>query len=350
VPDSVTPTSPRARSALEPASTAGPTAHESHPKRASRKNPKPTPIELSCDAFLRRIAVQDGLSPRTVEAYSNDLRHLRGHLAERGIKRLERVTRHDLSTLSAFLDARGLAPSTRARVLVSVRRLMRYAQEEGTVTSDPIEGLHAPNRDRALPKILRPEETLALIDAARTPDPLGIRDVAMLEMLYGAGLRVSELVSLPLSAVDRRGLLLRVMGKGRKERIIPLGEIAASALENYLEAARPILLEGRAPRRRQDDHAVFLTRRGSSMTRQNFFGRLRRHAQRAGIAVDRVSPHVLRHAFATDLLEGGADLRSIQSMLGHSDLATTEIYTHVSKSKLRETVEARHPRGAGSRK
>ena len=315
-------------------------------EKAPRKASKPTPIEMSCDAFLARIAVQEGLAPRTVEAYSSDLRHLRAHLSERGIRRLERVTRHDLSTLSGFLDDRGMAPSTRTRVLVSVRRLMRYAQEEGVVTADPIEGLQAPKRDRALPKILRPEQTVALIEAARSNEPLGLRDVAMLEMLYGAGLRVTELVTLPLSAVDRRGLLLRVIGKGRKERVIPLGEVAAEALESYLEKARPILLGSRTQR----DHAVFLTRRGTAMTRQNFFGRVRQHARAAGIPTDRVSPHVLRHAFATDLLEGGADLRSIQAMLGHSDLATTEIYTHVSRSKLRETVEARHPRGAGSRK
>jgi integrase/recombinase XerD len=305
-----------------------------------------TPLEVSCDAFLERIAVQEGLSPRTVEAYANDLRHLRAHLGERGIDRLDRVSRHDLSTLSAYLDDKGMAASSRARVLVSVRRLMRHAQEEGTVTSDPIEGLHAPNRDRALPKILRPEETASLIAAARSPEPLGLRDVAMLEMLYGAGLRVSELVTLSLSAVDRRSLLVRILGKGHKERIVPLGEVAAAALEVYLEKARPILL-GDRPRQ---DHAVFLTRRGTAMTRQNFFGRLRQHARRAGIPDDRVSPHVLRHAFATDLLEGGADLRAIQAMLGHSDLATTEIYTHVSRRKLRDTVEARHPRGSGSGK
>jgi integrase/recombinase XerD len=308
--------------------------------------PSATPLEVSCDAFLERIAVQEGLSPRTVEAYANDLRHLHSHLAERGIDRLERVSRHDLSTFSSYLGEKGMAASTRARVLVSVRRLMRHAQEEGVVNSDPIEGLHAPNRDRVLPKILRPEETAALIDAARSLEPLGLRDVAMLEMLYGAGLRVSELVTLSLSALDRRSLLVRVLGKGRKERIVPLGEVAAAALDEYLEKARPILLGDSTGQ----NHAVFLTRRGTAMTRQNFFGRLRQHARRAGIPDDRVSPHVLRHAFATDLLEGGADLRSIQAMLGHSDLATTEVYTHVSRRKLRDTVEERHPRGGGSGK
>jgi integrase/recombinase XerD len=307
---------------------------------------KPTPIEVLCDGFLTRIAVQEGLAPRTVEAYSNDLRHLRDHLAICGIDRIEQVTRRDLSLFSSYLDDRGLAASSRARVIVSVRRLMRHAQDQGIVNADPIEGLVAPRRGRALPKTLRPDETASLIEAAQSREPVGIRDVAMLEMLYGAGLRVSELVTLPLSAVDRRALLLRVLGKGRKERVVPLGEVAANALEIYLDQARPVLSKAGS----KPDHSVFLTRRGRAMTRQNFFDRLRKHARRAGIPVDRVSPHVLRHAFATDLLEGGADLRSIQAMLGHSDLATTEIYTHVSRKKLRETVETRHPRGSGTRR
>ncbi|MFK7897442.1 MAG: site-specific tyrosine recombinase XerD [Myxococcota bacterium] len=305
---------------------------------------KPTPIERLCDRLLTRLAVEEGLSPRTVEAYATDLRHFRSHLAERGIDRIESVTRHDLSSLAAYLHDRGLAPSTRTRIVVAVRRLMKFAQEIRVISSDPIEGLEAPKRARTLPKILKPEETASLIEAARGEDPLAIRDVAMLEMLYGAGLRVTELVSLPLAAVDRQGWLLRVIGKGRKERIVPMGEIAADALETYLIEARPELLGEREDR----DHSVFLTRRGRTMTRQNFFARLRNHAKKAGLATDRVSPHVLRHAFATDLLEGGADLRAIQSMLGHADLSTTEIYTHVSRAKLRETVESRHPRGSGS--
>ena len=305
-----------------------------------------TPLEGLCDAFLTRLAVEEGLSPRTVEAYAGDLRHLRGHLAERGVDRVERVTRQDLSALSSYLDDRSMAASSRARVLVSVRRLMRYAEERGLVGSDPIEVLKAPKQIRSLPRILRPEQTEALIEAARGEDPLALRDVAMLEVLYGAGLRVTELVSLPLSAIDRRGQLLRVVGKGRKERVVPMGEVASEAVELYLTRARPQLLGDRPDR----DHAVFLTRRGQPMSRQNFFARLRGHARAAGIPSDRVSPHVLRHGFATDLLEGGADLRSIQAMLGHADLSTTEIYTHVSRKRLRETVESRHPRGSGGKR
>jgi integrase/recombinase XerD len=311
---------------------------------ASSRPSGPTPLEEICDAFLTRLAVEEGLSPRTIEAYAGDLRHLRTHLAKRGIDGIEHISRQDLSAFAGYLDDRAMAASSRARVLVSVRRIIRYAQDRGATDADPLEGLQTPKRSRTLPRVLQQEETAALIAAAHSEDPLGLRDVAMLEILYGAGLRVSELVGLPLSTIDLRGLLLRVVGKGRKERIVPMGEAAANAIMVYLEKARPVLLGDRI----DHDHAVFLTRRGRRMTRQNFFARLRRHAIKAGIAKDRVSPHVLRHAFATDLLDGGADLRAIQSMLGHADLSTTEIYTHVSRSKLRQTVESRHPRGSGT--
>jgi integrase/recombinase XerD len=191
--------------------------------------------------------------------------------------------------------------------------------------------------------VLRPDETDALIRAAAPDGALGLRDRAMLEVLYGAGLRVSELVGLPLAALQRRAGLLRVQGKGGRERLVPLGEPALAALDAYLEQGRPRLVRpgARAP------EAVFLSRRGEAMTRQNFFARLRQLARRAGIPSDRVSPHVLRHAFATDLLDGGADLRAVQAMLGHADLSTTQIYTHVSRGRLRELVDERHPRGAG---
>jgi integrase/recombinase XerD len=203
----------------------------------------------------------------------------------------------------------------------------------------------SPRLPRALPKGLRPDESAALLAAANGEDPLARRDRAMLEVLYGAGLRVSELVGLPRSALDARAGLLRVLGKGRRERIVPLGEPALEALARYLADARPAL----AARGRRPSEALFLSRRGAAMSRQNFFERLRGHAVRAGIPRERVSPHVLRHAFATDLLEGGADLRAVQAMLGHADLATTQIYTHVSRKRLRELVDAHHPRGARQR-
>ena len=302
-------------------------------------------LEQSCDGLLTRIVVEEGLSPRTVEAYASDLVHLRAHLRERGIDSLADIDRADLASFAHYLDARGLSASSRTRMLVSVRRLLRYAREQGDFTLDPLDSLRAPRRPRLLPRTLGAEEVVALIAAARSELPTGWRDVAMIELLYGAGLRVSELVGLPLSGIDRVAGLLRVIGKGRKERVVPLGELAGRALDEYLEHGRPLLVGVR----QGQEHSIFLTQRGLPMTRQNFWKRLREHAIRAGIDSDRVSPHVLRHAFATDLLEGGADLRAIQSMLGHSDLSTTEVYTHVSRTRLRETVEALHPRGSGTR-
>jgi integrase/recombinase XerD len=183
----------------------------------------------------------------------------------------------------------------------------------------------------------------ALLGAAQATTPLGLRDRAMLELLYGAGLRVSELVALPLGGLDRRRGVLRVVGKGRRERIVPIGEPALDALDAWLAEGRPVLLRGA----RRATEAVFVSRRGAAMTRQNCFARLRALARCAGLASERVSPHVLRHAFATHLLEGGADLRAVQAMLGHADLSTTQVYTHVSRARLREIVEDRHPRGAG---
>jgi len=190
--------------------------------------------------------------------------------------------------------------------------------------------------------VLRPDETEALLAACGEDGPLALRDRAMLEVLYGGGLRVSELVGLTFSALDARAGLLRIWGKGRRERIVPVGEPALAALERYVAEGRPAFL-GKG--RRSD--AIFLTRRGGPMTRQNFFTRLRGLARRAGVPAERVSPHVLRHAFATDLLEGGADLRAVQAMLGHADLATTQIYTHVSRGRLRDLVDEHHPRGRG---
>lgn len=319
----------------------GPVVAETRAGEAPRE--APTALERACDSLLSRLAVEEGLSPHTVEAYAGDLAHLRAHLDERGIDEISKLERSDLASFAHYLDARGLSASSRARMLVSVRRLLRFAREQGDFVLDPLDSLRAPKRPRLLPRTLHSEEVVDLIDAARGDEPTAWRDVAMIELLYGAGLRVSELVGLPLSGIDRQAGLLRVIGKGRKERIVPLGELAGHALDEYLERGRALL----AGARLSHEHAVFLTGRGRPMTRQNFWKRLREHAIRAGLSADRVSPHVLRHAFATDLLEGGADLRAIQAMLGHADLSTTEVYTHVSRGRLRETVEALHPRGSG---
>ena len=305
---------------------------------------KSVALGASVDAFLAHVSVERGLSPRTVEAYARDLARFLGYLAERGVERPAQLRREHVDGFSRALERRGLGPRSRVRALVAARRWLRYLGAHGALEEEAVDGAATPRFERPLPRVLRPDETETLLEAIDDATPLGLRDRAMLEVLYGAGLRVSELVSLPLGGLDARAGLVRVMGKGRRERIVPLGAPALEAVARYLETARPEL----ARRARRESDALFLSQRGAAMTRQNFFARLRRIASAAGIPQDRVSPHVLRHAFATDLLEGGADLRAVQSLLGHADLSTTQIYTHVSRARLRETVERRHPRGGRS--
>lgn len=302
-------------------------------------------LDRAVDDFLTHASVERGLAPRTIEAYGRDLARFAEALEREGVERIRDVRREHVVGFARSMERGGLGARSRTRALVSVRRLLRHHGVLGPDGGDLLDGVASPRFDARLPRILQPEETAALLAAADPATPLGLRDRSMLEVLYGSGLRVSELVSLSLSAVDRRAGLLRILGKGSKERLVPVGEVALEALDEYLELGRPVLMPRSAP----ECDAVYVTRRGRTMTRQNFFTRIRALARQAGIPADRVSPHVLRHAFATDLLEGGADLRAVQSMLGHADLATTEIYTHVSRARLRETVESRHPRGGRRR-
>ena len=301
--------------------------------------------ELSAvvDGFLGHVAVERGLSRNTVDAYARDLAGFAEFLAAGRVTNLADLHREHISGFLRALESQGLSARSRTRALVAVRRLLLYAQSEKLLSRDPMDGIESPGQESPLPKILRPDETETLLSAVDTSTPLGLRDRAMLEVLYGAGLRVSELVGLPLSALDARAGLLRVTGKGGKERVVPVGDAALAAVDRYLAEGRDVLLGSR----RDETHALFLTRRGGPMTRQNFFALIRKLAKSAGIPTDKVSPHVLRHAFATDLLNGGADLRSIQAMLGHADLSTTQVYTHVSRSRLRDTIEEHHPRGLG---
>jgi len=310
--------------------------------------PSPSSTELSAavDGFLAHASVERGLSPRTIEAYGRDLARFARFLEREGVARPTGVRREHLTGFAVALEAEGLGARSRARAMVATRRWLRHLGTLGALDADPTDGVVHPRFERPLPRTLRPDEIAALIDVIDPSTPLGLRDRAMLEVLYGAGLRVSELISLPLGGYEHRSGLLRVLGKGRKERIVPVGTPAVETLNAYLESGRPALAKA------ADDRcdAVFLSRRGTAMTRQNFFLRLRGIARQAGMPSERVSPHVLRHAFATDLLEGGADLRAVQSMLGHADLSTTQVYTHVSNRRLRSTVENKHPRGGRSRR
>jgi integrase/recombinase XerD len=300
-------------------------------------------VHGAIDAFLSHSAVERGLAPKTIEAYASDLARFAGWLEDAGVSAPGALRREHLTGFTRALEAEQLSARSRTRILVATRRWIRFLLATGELAADPMEGIATPRFGQPLPKVLRPDETAALLAAATPDTPLGLRDRAMLEVLYGAGLRVTELVALPLGALDARAGVLRVFGKGRRERLVPLGEPALAAVEAYLERGRPALLGSG-----KGTDAMFLSRRGGPMTRQNFFARLRKLAGIAGIPADRISPHVLRHAFATDLLEGGADLRSVQVMLGHADLSTTQIYTHVSQARLRDVVETRHPRGSGA--
>ena len=296
----------------------------------------PSPLDQALDRYLAHLRVERGLLKATLEAYARDLREYSDWLIRRGIGRLAEVTEPVILQHLADLQRRGLSRASQARHLAAVRGLHRFASAEGLSSTDPSEGVEATRGTRPLPHFLTIEEVdrlLAQPDCSTAP---GARDKAMLEVLYASGLRVSELVTLPLSAIDSLTGVVRVRGKGGKERIVPVGEGARDALAAYLGGPRQRLLGTR----RSND--LFVTPRGGRMTRQGFWKLLARYARAAGIE-QRVYPHTLRHSFATHLLERGADLRAVQAMLGHADIATTQIYTHVDRERLKAVI-SKHPR------
>ena len=296
----------------------------------------PSPLDEALDQYLAHLRVERGLLPATLESYARDLREYLDWLLREGVLRLSLVTEPLVLQHLGALQTRGLSRASQARHLAALRGLHKFASAEGIAPLDPSEGVGATRGSRPLPDFLSVSEVdrlLAQPDARTAP---GARDRAMLEVLYASGLRVSELVALPLSAIDPEAGVVRVRGKGNKERIVPVGERARNSLSTYLSAARQRMLGGR----RSPD--LFVTPRGGRMTRQGFWKLIGRYAREAGIA-QRVYPHSLRHSFATHLLERGADLRAVQAMLGHADIATTQIYTHVDRARLKAVI-ARHPR------
>ena len=296
----------------------------------------PSPLDEALDQYLAHLRVERGLLPATLESYARDLREYLNWLLREGVVRLSLVTEPLVLQHLGALQTRGLSRASQARHLAALRGLHKFASAEGIAPLDPSEGVGATRGSRPLPDFLSVSEVdrlLAQPDARTAP---GARDRAMLEVLYASGLRVSELVALPLSAIDPEAGVVRVRGKGNKERIVPVGERARNSLSTYLSAARQRMLGGR----RSPD--LFVTPRGGRMTRQGFWKLIGRYAREAGIA-QRVYPHSLRHSFATHLLERGADLRAVQAMLGHADIATTQIYTHVDRARLKAVI-ARHPR------
>lgn len=293
--------------------------------------------ETDIDAFCETLWLQDGLAQNTLAAYRSDLIACARWLAGRQVQ-LPSASSTDLQAyFHAFApDAR---PATQRRVLAALRRYFRLCLAEGRIPADPTLDIASPARTPRVPKTLSEAQVESLLAAPDAETLLGLRDRAMLETLYATGLRVSELVGIKMTEIDLRAGLVRRFGKGAKERIVPVGEIALEWIQRYCADARPVLLVGRTAA------ALFITQRAEAMTRQRFWNIVKQHAIAGGIAPERISPHVLRHAFATHLLNHGADLRVVQMLLGHADISTTQVYTHVARERLKRLHEAHHPRG-----
>lgn len=290
------------------------------------------------DRYLNFLVVEKGLSKNTLDAYGRDLQRYLGGLEERGISDVAKINQTDVLTSLSRLKDSGLSPRSRARTLSAIRSFHRFLLAEKITVKDPTLLLESPKTLRALPRLLSQKEVEALLQAPVGSGLIPLRDRAMLEVLYATGLRVSELVGLKLGDINRGIGCLSTLGKGNKQRLVPLGEVALAALESYLAEARA----GFKPR--AGCQILFLNRRGLGLSRQGFWKILRRNALAAGIGCS-IYPHMLRHSFATHLLENGADLRAVQVMLGHADISTTQIYTHVLRERLKQVHQKYHPRG-----
>lgn len=290
------------------------------------------------DLFLQHLKVERNLSPNTIEAYSRDLARFGRFLSADKLERVERIDARDLTDYLLHLMEAELAARSRARALVALRGLFRFLVADRYLDSDPSETIDSPRTGRALPVVLGMEEVDRLLAAPPTDTVRGLRDRAMIATLYATGVRVSELVNMEHREVNLDRGYVRVMGKGRKQRMVPLGELACERIVEYLEGGRPILAKGR-----DDLPELFLNNRQKALTRQGFWKLLGRYARGCGIQ-RAISPHKLRHSFATHLLERGADLRAVQAMLGHADITTTQIYTQVSRARLFEVYQKHHPR------
>jgi len=285
--------------------------------------------------FLDFLSVEKGLARNTVESYERDLRKYLVYMKD---KSHDEITQTDVISYLSHLSSAGLSTPSIARGLTAVRGLHKYLIIDGMARTDPTVNLETPRGWKRLPKTLSTADVDALLAQPDTTTPIGLRDKAMLELLYATGLRVSELVGLRLQDINLERGFLMVMGKGSKERAVPMGEVAAAAIGRYLESGRAALLGG------NEADFLFISSRRRGITRQMFWERIKFYALKAGIGMA-ISPHTLRHSFATHLLDNGADLRAVQAMLGHSDISTTQIYTHVSRERLRKIHQKYHPRG-----
>ncbi|MEJ2282315.1 MAG: site-specific tyrosine recombinase XerD [Desulfobacterales bacterium] len=295
-------------------------------------------IDVLIDQYLNYLLIEKGLARATLDSYSRDVIRYQQFLHQNGVRRLADadtplILRHLINLRKA-----GLGSRSRARHLVAIRGLYRFVVQEKYINRDPSKLVDLPKLSLKLPDVLAVDEIAQLLKAPDTSKPIGARDAAMLELLYAAGLRVSELVNLKLQDINLEAGFVRIFGKGSKERVVPIGMPAITRIEFYIENARKAALK------HQPSPYLFIARAGKPMTRQGFWKLLRRHAAKAQIH-KKISPHSLRHSFATHLLEGGADLRAVQVMLGHVDISTTQIYTHVTRKHLKELHQKFHPRG-----
>lgn len=299
-------------------------------------------LTVAAKEYLASLAIERGASPNTVESYERDLEGYLAYLSDKGVTTPDKVERILVESYLAFLDARGLASSSVGRAAAAIKGFHKFMVTENITDHHPTSDLPIPKKPERLPDVISIEEACALLDQPFEASAVGRRDAAILETLYGCGLRASELCDLDLADLYREDEFIRVRGKGSKERIVPLVGSAARALDGYLEWGRSLLHTAKGGLASQDPSAVFLNQRGGRITRQAVYALVASYGEKVGIKG--LHPHTLRHSFATHLLAGGADLRVLQDMLGHSDISTTQIYTHVDRSYVREEYLHAHPR------
>ncbi|MBW2575561.1 MAG: site-specific tyrosine recombinase XerD [Deltaproteobacteria bacterium] len=295
-------------------------------------------LDILADQYVNYLVFEKGLSEKTIESYSSDLARHFEFLKQKGVKKIvDADTPLILKHLIALRNA-GLGSKSCARHLITLRGFYRFLVQEKVIEYDPVRLIDLPKSGLKLPDVLNVKEVILLLNMPDTGKPLGKRNAAMLELLYAAGLRVSELVNLKFLDVNLEACFVRVLGKGSKERVVPIGVYAKEKIDDYINTARPLLLKNRISK------YLFVARAGKPMTRQGFWKLLKQYAQQANIK-KKITPHSIRHSFASHLLEGGADLRTVQVMLGHVDISTTQIYTHIAREHLRQMHEKYHPRG-----
>jgi|SRR5690625_3497304 len=295
-------------------------------------------MKLHLKNFIHYLSVERGLAHNTMESYERDLTRFIEFLLQREKVTWPDTDKSDIMDYLMSLKAEGLAASTVSRAMASIRAIYRFLLQEKLIENDPSAHMYTPKIEKKLPRALTIEEVERLLDAPQQSTPHGLRDKAMLELLYATGMRVSELMSLNIDHMNLGLGFVRCIGKGAKERIIPLGRIAIDHVGNYMDHARDQLVKENRP-----DDALFLNHLGTRLSRQGFWKIIKKHALHANIH-KRITPHTLRHSFATHLLENGADLRAVQEMLGHSDISTTQIYTHVTRSRMKQVYDQTHPR------